>query len=290
MAEVNYTDLKNGGFMRQVQKDYFSLRIRITAGQLSAQHLAKVSEIAQQYGRGKVHMTARQSIEIPFIHVDVVDAVKKALADSGLRAATCGPGVRTITACQGTSVCSSGCIDTFALADAFDERFYARPLPHKFKLGITGCRNNCLKAEENDLGVKGGVQPSWQEELCTYCSACEKICPGKAITVDKGNKTLNFNQDQCVSCGKCVKICPTKAWEGRSGFILYFGGLYGNRISVGKQLLPIIFDEEQVFKVVETTLEFFKTQGKSKERFGNTLDRVGWELFQKELDQIDYEK
>ncbi|MFR0781422.1 MAG: hypothetical protein ACLSHP_00200 [Coprococcus sp.] len=30
-------------------------------------------------------------------------------------------------------------------------------LPHKFKFGVTGCQNNCLKAEENDVGIKGAT-------------------------------------------------------------------------------------------------------------------------------------
>ncbi len=286
MAQVDYKELKKGGFMRQVQKDNFALRLRVVGGQLKAEHLLKVYEIANKYGKGYIHMTSRQSLEIPYIQLEDIEIVKKELLEAGLQPGACGPRVRTITACQGNAICPSGLIDTNALAKEFDERYYARELPHKFKLGITGCRNNCLKAEENDIGVKGGMKPEWQESLCTYCGLCEAVCREDSIKIDKKNKTLTFDETSCNYCGRCVKACPIGAWEGKSGFVLYFGGLFGNRISIGKQLLPILYTTDQVHSVIETTLEFFQKHGKSSERFGNTLERVGLELFQEELDKI----
>lgn len=286
MTKVDYKELKKGGFMKQIQKDQFALRIKIVGGNLEAEKLKTIYHIADKYGEKTVHMTSRQSIEIPFIKLNDIKAVKQELAKAGLEPGACGPRVRTITACQGNRVCSSGLIDTTELAIEFDERYFAMELPHKFKLGITGCRNNCLKAEENDLGVKGGIEPSWNESLCTYCGLCEAVCPVKAIKVDKKNRNLSFNLDDCIYCGKCVKSCPFDAWEGKAGFIISFGGLFGNRISVGRQIVPILFNKEDVHKVVEITLDFFNRYGKPNERFGNTLDRVGWNLLEKELKEV----
>jgi anaerobic sulfite reductase subunit C len=286
MAQVDYKELKKGGFMRQVTKDNFALRLRIVGGQIPSDKLLKVYEISQKYGRGYIHMTSRQSIEIPYIKLEDVEEVKRELASVGLQPGACGPRVRTITACQGNTICQSGLIDTTELAKEFDQRYYARELPHKFKLGITGCRNNCLKAEENDLGVKGGLKPAWVENKCSFCGLCEAVCPTKAIKIEKSNKSLVLDEDACNYCGKCVKACPTSAWEGKSGFIVYFGGLFGNSISIGKQLFPILFEKEDLHKVIEATLEFFKTHAKQSERFGKTLDRVGWDLFEKEVKDV----
>lgn len=51
--------------MRQVQKGYFSMRLRVVGGRLSAEQLKKIYEVANKYGRGYVHLTARQGVEIP---------------------------------------------------------------------------------------------------------------------------------------------------------------------------------------------------------------------------------
>ena len=286
MAQVDYKELKKGGFMRQKQKDNFSLRLGIIGGQIQADQLLKVHEIAKKYGRGYVHMTSRQSMEIPFIKLEDVEKVKAELAEANLQPGVCGPRVRTITACQGSEICPNGIIDSTKLAYEFDRRYHGRELPHKFKFGITACCNNCLKAEENDLGVKGGERVEWKENACTFCGLCEAVCREKAITVDKAGKKLVFKEEACSYCGRCVRACPTGAWEGRSGFIIYFGGLFGNRIAIAKKLLPIVFTADELFRVVDATLKFYEKNGKSSERFRNTVDRVGWELLEKEVASV----
>lgn len=276
---TNYKELKKGGFMRQRQPNYFSMRLKSVGGHFTASQLATIQNVAETFGKGYIHLTSRQGIEIPFIHLDNVDAVKKTLAEGGVQVGVCGPRVRTITACQGNAICPSGLIDTVHLAEEFDKRYGGRELPHKFKFGFTGCRNNCLKAEENDMGVKGGVKPVWHAANCTFCGLCKVVCPQKIITVDKISKSVTLDENSCLYCGKCIKSCPSEAWRGENGFVISFGGLYGNRIAVGKNFLPIIFDESKLFKIVDAALKFFADNAKAGERFRNTLDRVGWEKF-----------
>lgn len=100
---VDYATLKKGGFMRQKQKNNFSLRLRVVGGNLTAKQLATIAEVSDKYGEGYVHLTSRQSVEIPFIKVDDIDEVKAALAKGDTEPGVCGPRVRTITACQGAS-------------------------------------------------------------------------------------------------------------------------------------------------------------------------------------------
>ena len=40
---VDYATLKKGGFMRQKQKNNFSLRLRVVGGNLTAKQLAKIA-------------------------------------------------------------------------------------------------------------------------------------------------------------------------------------------------------------------------------------------------------
>ena len=285
---VNYKELKKGGFMRQKQLDYFSVRLKSVGGHFTAEQLGTIQQAAIKFGKGYVHLTSRQGIEIPFIHLENIDELKKFLSAGNVQIGVCGPRVRTITACQGNAVCPSGLIDTVHLAEEFDKRYGGLELPHKFKFGFTGCHNNCLKAEENDLGVKGGIKPDWKNsDACIFCGLCQNVCPQKIISVDKNSKTVTITDtSKCIYCGKCVRTCPTDAWQGDSGFVISFGGLYGNRIAVGKNFLPIIFDENTLYKIVDMTLKFFETNAKPGERFRNTLDRVGWDKFTNELQVI----
>ena len=283
MADIDYASLKKGGFMRQKQKGYFSLRLQVVGGNLTAENIKTVSEVAEKYGKGYVHMTSRQGIEIPFIKFDDIEEVKAELAKGGVKPGVCGPRVRTVTACQGSEVCPSGCIDTYALAKELDEHYFGRELPHKFKFGVTGCQNNCLKAEENDLGIKGGMVVTCNQDACIKCGVCVKACREGAISLTDDGIVLDAAK--CNNCGRCVKACPTDAWEGESGYIVSFGGLFGNKIYKVENLLPIIKDKETLFRVSDAAIKFFEDNAKPGERFRLTLQRVGEEEFRKVIQE-----
>ena len=283
MADIDYASLKKGGFMRQKQKGYFSLRLQVVGGNLTAENIKTVSEVAEKYGKGYVHMTSRQGIEIPFIKFDDIEEVKAELAKGGVKPGVCGPRVRTVTACQGSEVCPSGCIDTYALAKELDEHYFGRELPHKFKFGVTGCQNNCLKAEENDLGIKGGMVVTCNQDACIKCGVCVKACREGAISLTDDGIVLDAAK--CNNCGRCVKACPTDAWKGESGYIVSFGGLFGNKIYKGENLLPIIKDKETLFRVSDAAIKFFEDHANPGERFRLTLQRVGEEEFRKVIQE-----
>ena len=281
---VDYKALKNGGFMQQVQKDHFSLRLKVVGGNLTADQLLTIAGISKKYGDGHVHLTSRQGMEIPFIKLADVESVKTELEAGGVSAGACGPRVRTVTACQGSAVCLSGCIDTYPLALEISNRYFGRDLPHKFKFGVTGCMNNCLKAEENDLGVKGGYTVEWIRDACTLCGVCAKVCrDGAIVQTDNG---ILLDESRCRCCGRCVKSCPLGAWKGKPGYILSFGGTFGNMIARGEQLLPIIRDKETLFRAADIALDFFDKHAKPGERFRAAIERTGWDKFKSEMKAV----
>ena len=273
MAEVDYSTLKKGGFMKQKQKDNFSLRLAVVGGTLTAENLKKIAEVAEKYGDGHVHLTSRQGVEIPFIKLNDIDEVKDSLAQGGCKPGVCGPRVRTVTACQGSEICPSGNIDTYDIALKLNERYFGRELPHKFKFGVTGCQNNCLKAEENDVGIKGGMTVEYKQEDCISCGVCVKACREQALSMKDGK--VEIDTTKCNNCARCVKSCPTDAWVGTPGYIVSFGGTFGNKIYKAEQLLPIIRDKETLFRVTDAAIDYFEANAKPSERFRATLTRLG---------------
>ena len=226
-------------------------------------------------------MTSRQGIEIPFIKVEELAEVKEALAKGGVGTGVCGPRVRTVTACQGSEVCPSGCIDTYTLAKELDERYFGRELPHKFKFGVTGCQNNCLKAEENDVGIKGGMNIEYKEDDCISCGVCVKACRQDALKMVDGK--IELDAQKCNHWWPLCKELSGGCMERNSGIYRIFWRNLGNNIYKGEELLPLIPDKETLFRVTDAAINFFEKNANPSERFRKTLQRVGEEDFRSQL-------
>jgi len=282
MSEYNLSELKSGGLMKQKKKDLFSLRLRIVGGFINASQLIKLSEIANKYGKGHVHLTTRQGVEIPNINFKDVEKVKKELGKDGLQMGACGQRVRTVTACQGRE-CSHGLIDCLLLARDIDKEYFGiGGHPHKFKIGITGCPNGCIKPQENDFGIMGRLRKKFIKEKCTYCGLCASVCPVNAIEVNKNSNDVVFYEDKCIGCGDCVYSCPANAWQKtQEGYSVFVGGKMGKFPKLGIKVFDFIETKERVLEIIKKSLIFYKESGIKGERFRDTLDRIGIDKYKK---------
>lgn len=281
--KMNIAELKKGGFMKQIQKDYFAVRLRIAGGNLTLEQLATVQKVAQQYGQGYVHLTTRQGLEIPFVHFDDVEAVREALLAGGIKMGVCGGTVRGVMGCQGSHMCLHGRIDGKELSAQIDKQFFGAPVPGKFKIAVTGCSRSCAKPQENDFGFEGALTPAYKQNDCISCGLCADTCPTDAITMKDGYPVID--REKCIHCGECVAVCPTEAWYvGERGVKVWAGGRIGREPKLGEvviEYLPL----EKIPAVIEASLEFFREHGKTKERFGKVIERIGWDRYREVLNR-----
>lgn len=265
------------GFIPLREANVYSIRLHMVGGEITAAQLAVVSHIATKYGTGAVHMTTRQGIEISSIPEKHLDVANRELAAAGLRPAGSGPWLRGIIACPGTR-CRNGLIETTTLANLLYDAAGARRLPHKFKIGITGCPNDCAGAKENDFGVTGVLLKTLHRDECSHCEACVRLCPVKALSLD--NEGVDINYDTCIDCGKCVSACPVDAWQAAGNAYRVTLGAKGGRVPLTAHTYPYPLESaSQVLALLNSTLDWYTEHGKPKERFGDTLHRIGWEKF-----------
>jgi len=275
-AKASIDELKRVGIIAQKQKDTFLIRLRTVAGDMTARELETVSQVSQKYGRGRVHLTTRQAVEIHNIHVDNLDAAREELEQSGIVLGVCGPRGRGIVACPGAATCTSGIIETKELAAELDALYFRQQAPHKWKIGVSGCPNNCSKPVENDAGVMGGVLPGWDKGACITCRLCVSICPAQAI--EEKDSQFVLDQDKCLYCGLCISNCPSSAWTAqKTGYTLYLGGTMGKKPRLGTRAKALIESKEELLRYIQKAFAFFLAQGRKKERFGHMLDRIGVE-------------
>jgi dissimilatory sulfite reductase (desulfoviridin) alpha/beta subunit len=202
-----------------------------------------------------------------------IAAVSAGLARAELGFAACGSRVRTITACRGGS-CRYGLIDPQALARRLHERVASRAdLPHKFKIGLTGCPNSCIKPQENDLGIMGVACLAYDAGLCGLCGLCVDACRVGALAIE--GDQLVCDTDKCLNCGLCASVCPTGAWElTGTAYALVVGGNIGRIPRLADRLPLKVADAEALLEVVDAVLDWYIEHGRQRERFGDTIDRV----------------
>jgi dissimilatory sulfite reductase (desulfoviridin) alpha/beta subunit len=271
---ANVDELKRVGIVGQKQKDYYLIRLRAIGGGMTAGELDVVAAVSRKYGDGKVHLTTRQGVEIHNIHADDLRAAREELELGGIVLGVCGPRGRGIVACPGAATCSSGIIETKELAAELDAAYLRKQAPHKFKIGISGCPNNCSKPVENDIGVMGGVLPGWNREACIACKLCVSICPAQAI--EQRDKDFVLDAEKCILCGLCINNCPSSAWTAqKTGYTLYLGGTMGKKPRLGTKARVLIETKEELKGYINRAFDYYVAHGKKKERFGHTLDRIG---------------
>ena len=276
--KLNFDELKSGGFIKQTQKDLFTVRLRCPGGSVTSDRLRKASEIAEKYGRSEVHITVRQSVEIPYVSYVHFDAVAEELRAVNWSVASCGARVRVPTACAGCSYNPNGLVDTQGLCAEVDRRYFGTPTGHhKFKISFSGCPIDCFRTREMDLGFQGVVEPALAEDLCTGCTLCVKACEDRALRMVDDLPVRDKNH--CVGCGDCVKVCPVDAMQvARRGWLARVGGRHGKHPLFAYEIANYLTDD-QVYALIEATLGWYQKHGEGRERIGAAIVRLGLEKY-----------
>ena len=279
---------KAQGFLRDKTIDNkFNARILTRNGNISSEEAQVIAKAANLYGNGRIVMTTRLSIELQGVAYENIEPLKSYLKGLGIEIGGTGNKIRPIVSCKGTT-CSFGLIDTYSLSEEIHQRFFMGyknvVLPHKFKIAVGGCPNNCVKPNLNDIGIIGQCVPNINYLKCKGCKIClaNKSCPNKVISVDNGK--VQIDKTLCKRCGRCIGKCPFHVFdEFINGYAVYIGGRWGRDISLGKKINKLFITKKEVFNTIEKAILYFKENAKEKERFAQMIERIGFAEVEKNL-------
>ena len=140
-----------------------------------------------------------------------------------------------------------------------------------------------------DLGSSG----VW----CILCGA--KICAMDVLIVQRLRQEGNcidkegrpmFDESKCVYCGDCIRgwACPTDAWKRQEkgvGWCVPAGNMERHP-RVADLVANFFCRIARVNDFISATLKWYKENGKTKERIGTVIDRVGLDKFKKKKLQV----
>ena len=267
--------------------DVFNVRIITRNGKITSEEHRTIAEAAEKFGSGAVTMTTRLTLEIQGVKYENIQPLIDFVNERGLSTGGTGSLVRPVVSCKGTT-CQYGLIDTYGLSEKIHEKFYVGyhgvTLPHKFKIAVGGCPNNCVKPDLNDLGIVGQRTPMVDFAKCRGCKVCqvEKNCPIKVAEMVDGK--IHVDPNACNSCGRCKGKCPFGALEEyQEGYKILIGGRWGKKVAHGIALTKLFTTEEEVMEVIEKAILLFRDEGISGERFADTVARLGFDYVNEKL-------
>lgn len=294
--DMNTKKLKKHAFRVTKKRNLTASRVRVPGGHLSAKCLPVLQEIAEKYGNGTLHVTARQGFEIPDIRFEDIPAVNALLQpviesleinQDAPGAGYPASGTRNIASCIGNRVCPYGCYDTTAFAKRIEKEIFPNDL--HFKVALTGCPNDCAKVRMHDFGIMGMTHPRYDRDRCVNCGACVKACRRKSTeALSEVNCKVERNHKKCIGCGECVLACPAGAWSRsrEKHFRLVLMGRSGKKNPRLAEDYVKWIDADSIVRLILNTYKYVthyidRSAPGGKEHIGYIIDRTGFEEYRK---------
>jgi sulfite reductase (ferredoxin) len=133
-----------------------TVRLQLKNGDIPADDLNKVGQIAAKYGQGLVRTTQLQDLLITGIAKKNIDNVNGELTNLGID--VFGDGGPKVVACAGASTCKLGLCLSRGLADAISNKFRQASFSANLSettIKISGCPNSCGHHYIADIGLQG---------------------------------------------------------------------------------------------------------------------------------------
>ena len=151
------------GVYGQRQQGVQMIRIKLPYGKVSSHQLRRISEVSDEYSRGRLHITTRQDIQIHYVDLDRTPELWAELErDNVTLREACGNTVRNVTASETAGFDIDEPFDVSPYADALFKFFLRNPIcqemGRKFKVSFSSSDKDTGLSYIHDLGFIAKIQ------------------------------------------------------------------------------------------------------------------------------------
>jgi sulfite reductase (ferredoxin) len=151
------------GVYGQRQQGVQMIRIKLPYGKVSSHQLRRISEVSDEYSRGRLHITTRQDIQIHYVDLDRTPELWAELErDNVTLREACGNTVRNVTASETAGFDVDEPFDVSPYADALFKFFLRNPIcqemGRKFKVSFSSSDEDTGLSYIHDLGFIAKIE------------------------------------------------------------------------------------------------------------------------------------
>ena len=144
---------------QQRQPGYRTVAIALPLGDITADQLRALADLARQFVRETVRLTVEQNIVLRWVAESDLPQVYTALQSAGLATPGAG-GITDIASCPGTDTCKLGISSSRGLSSELKRRLTERldsldPGLRRLRIKVSGCFNSCGQHQVADIGFYG---------------------------------------------------------------------------------------------------------------------------------------
>ena len=203
-------DLLEKGAILQRDKETYAIAPHIPGGITTPAVLRKLADVAEKYNAAAIKITSAQRIAIVGLPADKLDEIWSVLGEK--LGAAIGLCVRSVKICPGTTFCKKGKQDSVTVGLELDKRYHGLELPWKFKMGVSGCLNDCAETCIKDIGLVG-MPKGWTIKVGGNGGGKARL----SVPLVDGIAT---NEDALVIIDKIVNWFKEQGKVGRLGKII----------------------------------------------------------------------
>ncbi len=284
--------------------EFHTFRVNQPSGWFyTTEALRKLCDVWEQFGSGltNMHGSTGDIILLGTQTAKIQDCFN-ALSEAGFDLGGSGSDLRTPSCCVGPARCEASCIDTLDICHdltvTYQNELHRPMWPYKFKIKVAGCANDCVASvARSDMAIigtwKGPLQID-QAAVKAYLSdgfdvkgVVVDVCPTRALSL-QGDR-LVLAEDDCKRCMHCINKMPKAIRPGKErGATIMIGGkapiVRGAYLSW--VVIPFMKMEppyEELKDFCSRLWEWWDENGKSRERVGELIDRMGMGRFLRDM-------
>ncbi|HEY7305732.1 MAG TPA: nitrite/sulfite reductase [Bryobacteraceae bacterium] len=154
-----FTEWRQTNVQKQKQPAYSTVTVALPLGDITANQLRSLADIARKYTRETVRSTVEQNLVLRWVSEADLPSLYNELRAVNLHAYGAGT-IVDVSSCPGTDTCKLGISSSRGLAGELRRRFVEKngsldPAVKNLRVKISGCFNSCGQHHIADLGFYG---------------------------------------------------------------------------------------------------------------------------------------